>query len=116
MDQIQSNFLLHLMKGIVADLVVGSHRENSLPSCLKSFTLDFGVGGARAIDSELAWGRTSRLFIFRTDEEETSGALNSVSVSGIRTKHVANYPVVSEIARASPKTHGSCSANPPHFG
>src|SRR5258707_8976590 len=37
------------MKRIVADLVVGTHGENSLPGCLECSTKKFAVCGARGI-------------------------------------------------------------------
>ena len=36
------------MKGVVADLVPGTHSENGLPGGLDGSTMDFGVCGARA--------------------------------------------------------------------
>ena len=39
------------MKGIVADLVVGTHGENGLPGRLECSTIDFAVCGARGIAS-----------------------------------------------------------------
>ena len=37
------------MKGIVADLVVGTHGENGLPGRLECSTMKFAVRGARGI-------------------------------------------------------------------
>jgi len=39
------------MKGIVANLVVGTHGENGLAGCLKGRTMDFAVRGASGVAS-----------------------------------------------------------------
>ena len=43
------------MKGIVADLVVGTHGENGLPGRLECATKKFAVCGARGIACVSIW-------------------------------------------------------------
>src|SRR5262249_62086751 len=42
-------FLFHPMKGVVADLVAGTHGENGLPSRPEGSTMDLAVRGARGV-------------------------------------------------------------------
>jgi hypothetical protein len=53
------------MKGIVADLVVGTHGENGLPGRLECSTIDFAVCGAR----DIACVNSIRSFVCQTRRE-----------------------------------------------
>ena len=53
------------MKGIVADLVVGTHGENGLPGRLECSTIDFAVCGAR----DIACVNSIRSFVCKTCRE-----------------------------------------------
>src|SRR5260370_16850491 len=53
------------MKGIVADLVVGTHGENALPGRLECSTIDFAVCGAR----DIACVNSIRSFVCQTCRE-----------------------------------------------
>src|SRR5258707_15250767 len=53
------------MKGIVADLVVGTHGENALPGRLECSTLDFAVCGPR----DIACVNSIRSFVCQTCRE-----------------------------------------------